>query len=118
MIRGRKNFLPPHPLIMGLTFLFKLVSPLLFYLCTLRFLHASPHIPEKILCRSDLACMCAGASGNLIPPLWNLSTTSIDPLPEHPSHLNNIVSSATLDKSVMRELGHVLTWGSFDVLPG
>ncbi|BDA50353.1 probable nuclear export mediator factor Nemf [Coccomyxa sp. Obi] len=24
MIRGRKNFLPPHPLIMGLTFLFKL----------------------------------------------------------------------------------------------
>lgn len=25
MIRGRKNFLPPHPLIMGLTFLFKLV---------------------------------------------------------------------------------------------
>ncbi len=30
MIRGRKNFLPPHPLIMGLTFLFKLVRPYIF----------------------------------------------------------------------------------------
>jgi hypothetical protein len=27
MIRGKKNFLPPHPLVMGLSFLFKLVSP-------------------------------------------------------------------------------------------
>lgn len=26
MIRGKKNFLPPHPLVMGLSFLFKLVS--------------------------------------------------------------------------------------------
>ena len=25
MIRGKKNFLPPHPLVMGLSFLFKLV---------------------------------------------------------------------------------------------
>ena len=26
MVRGKKNFLPPHPLVMGLSFLFKLVS--------------------------------------------------------------------------------------------
>jgi hypothetical protein len=28
MIRGKKNFLPPNPLVMGFAFLFKLVSPL------------------------------------------------------------------------------------------
>jgi hypothetical protein len=27
MIRGKKNFLPPHPLVMGLSFLFRLVTP-------------------------------------------------------------------------------------------
>ncbi len=27
MIRGKKNFLPPNPLVMGFAFLFKLVSP-------------------------------------------------------------------------------------------
>jgi len=28
MIRGKKNFLPPNPLVMGFAFLFKLVSTL------------------------------------------------------------------------------------------
>lgn len=28
MIRGKKNFLPPHPLVMGFAFLFKLVRHL------------------------------------------------------------------------------------------
>jgi len=47
MIRGRKNFLPPHPLVMGLSFLFKLVCPL----TSVSFTHLSA------LCRcSDKVC--------------------------------------------------------------
>jgi len=34
MIRGKKNFLPPHPLVMGLSFLFKLVRACTSYQST------------------------------------------------------------------------------------
>ena len=37
MVRGRKNFLPPHPLIMGLSLLFKLVG--------VSTLHQISHLP-------------------------------------------------------------------------
>jgi hypothetical protein len=49
MVRGRKNFLPPHPLIMGLSLLFKLARALQFYSTSAPCMHAHSFGPLSAL---------------------------------------------------------------------